>query len=274
MLYVEELRLCERMAMHRDAFVIWDVGLGAGGNALTVLHEARGLEPRGIGPAAEQPAAPRGTGDSTLPMLRIVSFDRTMEPLIFAVSHARELGYFEGYEHQVATLLARQTVEFADGGRTVRWTAHLGDFPTLIQPSDRDAAAAPLPSPDAILFDPSSPVRNPEMWTAVLFANLFRRLDPLRPCALATYSRSTMVRVSLLLAGLFVGIGGRIAEKDETTVAANDPVLLRQPLDARWLERAFKSGGAEPLWEPTYRQAPLSETTKARLREHPQFRGR
>ena len=45
------------------------------------------------------------------------------------------------------------------------------------------------------------------MWSQPLFAELYRLLDPARPCALATYSRSTMLRVALLLAGFFVGTG-------------------------------------------------------------------
>ena len=109
------------------------------------------------------------------------------------------------------------------------------------------------------------------MWTQPLFANLFRLLDPARPCALPTYSRSTMLRATLLLAGFFVGIGHASGEKEETTIAANTMDLLTEPLDRRWLARARRSTSAEPLWEPVYRQARLSPETWERLQEHPQF---
>ena len=131
---------------------------------------------------------------------------------------------------------------------------------------------AGVPPPHAILFDPFSPKKNPAMWTVPLFAGLLRRLDPQRPCALATYTRSTMARVTMLLGGFFVGVGHPSGLKEETTMAANRPDLLDEPLDRRWLERAKSSHSAEPLSGPVYRQAPLSPETWERLRQHPQFR--
>jgi hypothetical protein len=121
------------------------------------------------------------------------------------------------------------------------------------------------------LFDAFSPAKNPAMWTAPLFANLFRHLDPARPCALPTYSRSTMLRVSLLLAGFFVGAGHATGEKEETTIAANTRDLISEPLDKKWLQRVRNSTSAEPMWEPIYRQAPLSEDSWEKLQRHPQF---
>ncbi len=126
--------------------------------------------------------------------------------------------------------------------------------------------------PHAILFDAYSPARNPAMWTLPLFTNLFRLLDPQRPCAMPTYSRSTILRVTLLLAGFFVGVGHATGEKEETTIAANTLDLLAEPLDRRWLERARRSHSAEPMVEPVYRIAPLSDESWGRLSAHPQFK--
>jgi hypothetical protein len=109
------------------------------------------------------------------------------------------------------------------------------------------------------------------MWTASLFADLFRLLDPQRPCALATFTRSTMARVTMLLGGFFAGVGHPSGLKEETTVAANRIELLDEPLDRRWLERAKGSHSAEPLSEPVYRQMPLSPETWEKLRHHHQF---
>src|SRR6185295_14155514 len=131
--------------------------------------------------------------------------------------------------------------------------------------------AEKLSRPHVILFDAYSPARNPGMWTLPLFARLFQLLDPQRPCALPTYSRSTMLRVSLLLAGFHVGAGHATGEKEETTIAANTPDLIDEPLDRKWLRRARSSTSAEPLWEPVYRQAPLSPQTWEQLQRHPQF---
>ena len=110
------------------------------------------------------------------------------------------------------------------------------------------------------------------MWTLPLFTNLFQLLDPQRPCALPTYSRSTILRVTLLLAGFFVGVGHATGEKEETTIAANDLSLITELLDARWLDRARRSHSAEPMVEPVYRIAPLSTESWERLQAHPQFK--
>lgn len=245
-LYVRQLRLPERLRRHQGEFVIWDVGLGAAANVLTVLRSTR-----------EIPAS-----------LRVVSFDHTLEPLDFALRHTEALGYFSGYAEAAAELSRAGRVHFQHAPQSVEWELHLGDFPTLLA----SPAALALPAPHAILFDAFSPAKNPAMWTLPLFTNLYRRLDPARPCALPTYSRSTLLRVSLLLAGFYVGAGHATGEKEETTIAANTLALIEEPLNARWLRRARKSTSAEPLRDPVYRQAPLSDDTWERLQEHPQFR--
>jgi hypothetical protein len=143
----------------------------------------------------------------------------------------------------------------------------IADFPQYIG----SAEAEQLPRPHAILFDAFSPATNPAMWTQALFSRIYQLLDPQRPCALPTYSRSTMLRVSLLLAGFYVGVGHATGEKEETTIAANSMILIHEPLDRKWLDRARRSTSAEPLWTPEYRQARMSEATWEKLREHPQF---
>ena len=80
-----------------------------------------------------------------------------------------------------------------------------------------------------------------------------------------------MLRVTLLLAGFFVGVGHASGEKEETTIAANTLRLLAEPLETKWLERARISYSAEPMWEPVYRQASLSAASWEKLQAHPQF---
>ena len=80
-----------------------------------------------------------------------------------------------------------------------------------------------------------------------------------------------MLRVTLLLAGFFVGVGHATGEKEETTIAANRTELIETPLDRRWLLRARRSNSAEPLWTPVYRQASLSRASSEKLEQHPQF---
>ena len=82
-----------------------------------------------------------------------------------------------------------------------------------------------------------------------------------------------MLRVTLLLAGFFVGAGHATGEKEETTIAANTVSLLDRPLDRNWLGRVRRSRSAEPLHSAEYRQAPLEAESWERLLEHAQFRG-
>jgi hypothetical protein len=267
-LYVNQLRLRERLQNHSGEFVIWDVGLGAAANPLTVMRATRDIACQ----------------------IRLMSFDHTLEPLAFALKHAADLGYFGGYENHLKELIRHHRVTFQDGGQSVNWEFHLGDFPALMNsqlvgrdswravgnlpdPAREDARPTEmLPAPHAILFDAYSPAKNPAMWTLPLFTNLFHLLDPQRSCALPTYSRSTILRVTLLLAGFFVGVGHATGEKEETTVAANDLSLITEPLNARWLERARRSHRAEPMREPVYRIAPLTAESWEKLQAHPQFK--
>ena len=112
------------------------------------------------------------------------------------------------------------------------------------------------------------------MWTLPVFQNLFRALDPARSCALTTYSRSTMIRATLLLVGFFVGIGLAMGMKEEATIAANDLSLVEQPLDARWRERTARLDSAAPLIQPIYHREKLTPALLAVLPTHPQFAGR
>jgi tRNA U34 5-methylaminomethyl-2-thiouridine-forming methyltransferase MnmC len=246
LLYVRQLQICERLKNHTGEFVIWDVGLGAAANACAVFQATKEIAGQ----------------------LRLVSFDNTTEPLAFALENSAALDYPAGYENQIAELLRAKRVEFVNGNTSVSWEFYLGDFPAILK---SQISNLKFQSPHAIFYDAFSPAKNPAMWTAPLFANLFRRLDPARPCSLTTYSRSTMIRTTLLLAGFFVGVGRPTGTKEETTVAANTPSLLAEPLGKDWLQRARRSGSAEPLAEPVYRQAPLGEDTREKLRRHPQF---
>ncbi len=245
-LYVRQIKVVERLKHHAGDFVVWDVGLGGAANALTLLRGTR-----------EIPSA-----------IHLLSFDHTLEPLEFALHHTEALGYLVGYEQPLVELLKNKRVVFENGPQRVTWDVHVADFPTLLN----EPAAARLAKPHAIMFDAFSPAKNPAMWTLPLFTNLFRLLDPARPCALPTYSRSTILRVTLLLAGFFVGAGHATGEKEETTIAANTLDLIEEPLDRKWLQRARRSTSAEPLREPVYKQSPLAPTTWERLLLHPQFR--
>lgn len=248
--YVRALGLRERLASEPGEFVVWDVGLGGAANAVSVIDAM-----------AEVGGA-----------LRVISFDHSPAPLRFALEHAGSLGYFGGLEGAARLLLEEGQAVFRHRRVEVGWNLVLADFPGWLADGGAGAGRGCEP-PHAILYDPHSPAANPEMWTLPVFARLHAKLDPARPCSLATYSRSTAVRVALLLAGFRVGAGRGTATKEETTVAANAAGLVAMPLEGRWLERAKRSRAAEPWVEAPFGGRPLSPETLERLLAHPQFRG-
>ena len=238
-LHVQQQRLVERAASTRGTFVIWDVGLGGAANAVAVLDAFR--------------AAPE-----TAPV-ELHSFDHSDEPLVFAIEHASELGYLTPYVKSVRELLSTCRVQVGQ----LCWQLHRGDFRELVR-------CVPAPPPHAVLYDPYSARANPGMWTLPHFRELRARLSAEAPCLLTNYTRSTAVRVTLLLAGFYVGRGVATGEKAETTIAANELELLRDPLPREWLKRVRHSTASAPLGSGSPGGAITSEDL-ATLEEHPQF---
>ncbi len=251
-LHVEQQRLLERAGNLGSRMVVWDVGLGAAANALGVVGAFESCE--------------------GLPGLDLHSFDWDRGPLEFALRYADELGYLKDYSAVLEELLEgaatypeARPVEF--GG--VRWWFHSGDFGALVRRTD-------LPAPDAILYDPYSPASNPDMWCVEHFKALRGQLSSSRPCLWSNYTRSTSVRTGLLLAGFYVGIGRGVGEKDQTTVATNDPRLLEKPLDADWLRRVRASTRGAPLRVlpgGIVESGPIGAEDWNALLGHPQFSG-
>src|SRR5258708_32996880 len=112
-LYIRQIQLQERLRRHDGEFVIWDVGLGAAANVLTVLRETREI------------------GCS----IRLLSFDHTVEPLQFALLHGESLGYLTGYEDKLKQFIREGRISFSDLEQTVNWELHVADFPTLLKQS-------------------------------------------------------------------------------------------------------------------------------------------
>ena len=240
-LHVNQHRLLER-AMASESFILWDVGLGAAANAIAALR------------ALESMLRPKHG-------VRVLSFDKTLSPLQFALENAEALKYPIGFETHIRKLLDKGSVEVSPG---LIWELDLGDF-SRAQGLGREA-------PDSIFYDPYSPVSNPEMWTLPNFTRLYQQLDPEKLCLVSTYTRSTQIRVSLLLAGFSVGIGCLVHEKDETTICSNRLEALERPLDRVWLEkRVSVSHNAAPLRANSYQVAPIGEADYEALKKLPQF---
>lgn len=244
-LHVKQQRLPERAATTGDRrFVIWDVGFGAAANAIAAV-EALSQCGREI---------------------CVRSFDKTTASIEFALQHSAELEYVRKHEGPLRNLLSGHKVIIADtaSGTRITWTLELGNFCDQVGQETEEP-------PHAILYDPYSPSANPEMWTLGHFSKLRQRLDECTPCLWTNYTRSTSVRVTLLLAGFYVGEGSAIGPKEVTTVASNDPGLIEKPLDDRWLGRVERSTNGAPLRENVFTQAPITAADFERLKQHPQF---
>lgn len=236
-LYITPSRLVERLQQNlQDEFVIFDVGLGAAANVLAALHAWAGI----TGPKRN---------------LRIVSFERDLSLLRFALNHAKHFDHFKGFESAIETLLVDN--RFSAPG--LEWVLRAGDFLELL-PSEQSRA-------HLIFFDPYSPKKNQEMWTTKSFRAILDRCDQAEGALLMTYSRATPIRVSLLDAGFFLGAGTGIGLKDETTQAATNKALLSKLIGHEFLERWSRSQSPLPYGNDASELPHLRE----RIARHPQF---
>ncbi len=241
-LHVNQQRIVERAVACQvegnSPFVIWDVGLGPAGNALTTLEALRAID------------AP----------VEIHSFEIDTAVLEFALKHSGALGYMAGWEPVLGELLERGEVQALPH---VRWRLHRGDY------LDQMCHAPP---PSAIYHDPYSPARNPQMWSLEVFRAARERCAP--DALLTNYTRSTAVRVTLALAGWAVGLGVATGDKDQTTIAAARAQMLERPLDAIWLRRVRASTNAAAFRGGRYAPGPIREADLRTLEALPQFAGR
>lgn len=234
-LYIEQSELKRRLAEDlTEELVVFDVGLGAAANALAALHCARALD-------VHRP-------------LRLVSFERDLDLLHFALKHASQFEHFLGFEKAVESILTSGT--WSEPG--IVWELRHGNFTELIEKETYTA--------NLIFYDPYSSKKNHEMWVPDVFRKV--RSKCAEDGLLFTYSRATPIRVGLLMAGFFVGEGRATGAKEETTQAGVRLGDLYQPLGLSWLEKWKRSHtpnafGSKEEDLPRVKEFVLS---------HPQFR--
>ncbi len=246
--YVEQSCLAERLREKKTSaadWVIWDVGLGAASNAMAALHC---FEREWESPGAD-----------AIGGLRLVSFERDLDPLRLAVRHA---GNFPHLRHAAPkTLLAQGGWTHASG--RLSWTLLEGDFLECL---------ARAPQPDVIFYDPFSAKTDSALWTTDIFARVRTHCGE-RPAELYTYSCATAVRVALLNAGFFVAEGVGSGPKATTTVAFTHEGAAqahpRRPnlLGEEWLGRWRRSAAQFPPGLSADEQVAMA----AKIEGHPQF---
>jgi queuine tRNA-ribosyltransferase len=229
-LYVRQSRLRARLLAGEggrvDRLVLFDVGLGAGSNALAA---------RSVSEELPESAA----------RLELVSFERDLGALELALAAGEPFGWRGEAADAARALLAHDAHETA---RT-RWRLVRGDLPETLA---RQTLRA-----DIIYWDPVSPRANPSLWTVAALSEARRAAGP--RCALYTYSASTATRLALLLSGWAVGVGDAIGDKAQTTAAAVAVSDLARPLDRGWLARLSRPDVPLPS------DAPPDAIARARL---------
>jgi len=175
--------------------------------------------------------------------VRMVSFDRTVEPLRFGLGQAAHLPFLHGYEERLETLVRNGAVSFAEDRQlctgNCTWPtfrsccrARRGEIAQAACDPVRCSFAGAEPGDVDSEFaypDPRSPGSGPAMRSGHLF--------PEHDAAGGSVA-----------GGFYVGRGYATGEKEETTIAANRLELLRSPLTRDWLRRVRRSTAAEPLW--------------------------
>jgi queuine tRNA-ribosyltransferase len=239
-LYVKQTGLQELISLKgarrpgEKALRILDVGLGAASNAVAALTCAREV------------GAGRRRG------IEVVSLEHDLAPLRLALDDP------EGFDFLVPFAEAAQTL-IRDGfweGEGLQWRLLTGDAQKRLEEVGRDF--------ELVFQDPFSPEQNPSLWT-VEWLERIRALAHPDGMQLVTYSSATPTRVSLLLAGYYVGAGVSTGMRGETTIAATRKELLNQPLQHRWLKRWERSSARAP------HGAELSPAFEQAIRQHPQF---
>ena len=231
-LYVRQSRLREKLLAGETArLVLFDVGLGAGSNALAARSASEGL--------------PEGHGSARL---ELVSFERDLGALELALTSEAF-----GWQGEPAEAARSLLVHGAHETARTHWRLARGD---LLEALARQTVPA-----DIVYWDPFSPRANPALWTVAAFSEARRVAGP--RCALYTYSASTATRLALLLAGWAVGVGDAIGDKAQTTAAAVALSDLERPLDRGWLARLSRPDVPLPS------DAPSDAIARARLA--PQF---
>lgn len=239
-LYVEQSRLVERLEESGEhPLVVWDVGLGAGTNAMAAIHAVEAMDPQ---------RRRRG--------LMLVSFENDLDSLRLALRHPL---WFRHLRHAAPHALLAGN----------RWRSACGAIDWLLLPGDFATRKFEAAAPDIIFFDPFSLKVDRAMWTLPAFREL-AEVCVHKHTELFTYTNSTQVRAAMLAAGFHVARGRATGPKSETTITLSPLAATRhrhELLGAEWLSR----------WERSEAQAPLGasgdDAWRAAVAGHPQFRG-
>jgi len=243
-LYVEQSFLAERLTenkSNKEPLVIWDVGLGAGANAMAAIE------------CYEQVSGTRP--------LRIISFENDLDSLRLALRQQSDFPYLR-VDLTAAILADGHWQSPNDAG--LSWRLLPGDFLGTME----HAAA-----PDLIFYDMFSTKSSAHLWTLGAFRKLFAACAG-RAVELFTYTCSTANRAALLAAGFHLARGRNAGEKIETTIALTPAALAsafarrRELLSSDWLAKWNRSAAKFPTDVAVHQRSAFEKI----IRDHEQFR--
>jgi queuine tRNA-ribosyltransferase len=212
-LYIDQSGLSERLKQKKTT-CIYDLGLGAGSNALAAFQ-----------------CALKNRGEIT-----IYSFENEIGGFESAVNEYDKFPFFTDLLDFSKKLLSHKEAYLEKNGAKLTWKLYLGDFNETYNKTEKTA--------DLIFFDFYSPKVTSNLWTPEVFLKCKSFCN--ENTELYTYSASTAVRVALLLAGFYVGHGFSTGAKAETTVAAITKKNLEKPLDLHFIEKLKRSSNPFP----------------------------
>ncbi len=244
-IYIEPSQL-ETKLVHGDEnkpLVIWDVGLGAGHNAMALIH-------------ALEVIYRDKSNETKLRKVELISFEIDLDPLKLALKNA---SHFPHVQHPALPSIAKNGM-WKNEKLQIEWKLLAGDVRTRY-------LEAPLP--DLVYYDLFSTKTNAPFWISSWFSEIYQHCKS-HPLKFMTYTSSTAVRAALLSSGFFVAKGLGTGARTDTTIAYNsNDEATRDPnlLDDEWLARYSRSQAKYP--------PELSENARIAFEQsvlrHPQF---
>lgn len=241
-LYIKQSEIPQMLEdKNENELVIWDVGLGAGTNAMAAIFEC------------EKIYAETGFEKT----VRIISFEKDLDSLKLAVKNP---SLFHHVRHPAPASIIKNG-SWRSLRPDIEWTLLEGDFLDLIENASQ---------PHCIFYDPFSLNTDSPLWNYDVFKRIFDHCIN-RPVKLFTYSSSTMVRASLLAAGFYTGTGTGTGPKSGTTAAFTTPALKNREIDllgAEWLQKFSRSSSKFS----SKNTADENSFIEQKIKDHPQFK--
>ena len=279
-LYIEGSHLALLSSL-RSQLTIWDVGLGAGHNAMAAIRWFE--NEKTFAPAADEAKVFKASDpqrDTSVPAVQIYSFEQELDPFRLAIRHPNLLPHVR---HPAPHRLLKDG-SYEDPGIQLGWQLVHGDFAETFRQT---------PCPNVIFYDPFSTRTDKALWTADIFSKLFKVVEH-APCVLVTYTSATSVRAALLKAGFWVGdsyfgsIESESVGRTSSDAARNAghtrtartgtiaftgqfrklvPTVTKSLLGAEWLGRFSRSSRAWPIDT----RADQGKLWRTAIGQHPQF---